>query len=172
MRGEPTLGWPYVTAEVAAVGPGIQRHLAAHGVADVARREAMAQRIQARIQARLDGGPAGVDVAAVAVEETYRFIDDWLRQVFQQQPVAPTHDALRARAALLSGALTDWSAHWPLQDLAGLRARLVTLMAEPLPPEAPLAMPVARIELRGVGPIAFLRAVIERLLGHRRPRSP
>jgi len=100
---------------------------------------------RARLRVRLD---AGEEFNRRALEEAKRYHDRWLKRAFSLSDQPSQQELGRARAALLlSGIAIDLDA-WHHANHLAIAERLDLRAAFPqaTPPEAPLAMPVQRLE--------------------------
>ena len=108
----------------------------------------LSERIWARWETHLQS-QIEADPSEVAIEEIQGALNDWLR-VELNLPDTALHELLRARAAVLSGAVEGWVERWAGLSAASVAPAIRAALLCAVPEYAELPMPVQPIELRGV----------------------
>ena len=126
------------------VSERVALYLRALGIEDPLHRERLLARIQQRWEARVSVVPLEDPVEA-GLEEAYALLDAWL---CAELDITGELDALfTARAAVLSGAVPNWSARFSGVSGESIAAQVRAAGVQPEPEPAPLDMAPSTINL-------------------------
>ncbi len=131
--------------------PASQRvsdYLTAMGVSEPLDMERLVAQVRLRVDSRAIAAPLE-DIVESAIEETHALLDEWL--VAELGHEADANNLEAARAAVLSGHVSGWSARW-VSFIIGLTDHSLApaihaLTILPLPEPAPLVMDANVIDL-------------------------
>ena len=122
----------------------------------------LSERIRAHWEKRLQS-QIEEDPSEVAIEEIQGALNDWLRAELNL-PDTALHELLRARAAVLSGAVEGWVERWAGLSAASVAPAIRAALLCAVPEYAELPMPVQPIELRGVRLHRRLAALLHHIM--------
>jgi hypothetical protein len=126
------------------VSQRVALYLRALGIEDPLHRERLLVRIQQRWEARVSAVPLEDPVEA-GIEEAYTLLDTWL---CAELDITGEVDALfTARAAVLSGAVPNWTARFAGVSGESIAAQVRAAGVQPEPEPAPLDMEPSTINL-------------------------
>jgi hypothetical protein len=116
------------------------------GVNDEEQLTALTRRVMQRVDA-LGTLSASADLATLAIEETRKLLDEWLSTVLSGASGVPAEELAMARAALLSGAVSGWTAALLRNDHYSLAVALRRVLPIAVPASAEFPMPIGEIKL-------------------------
>ncbi|MFZ0788734.1 MAG: hypothetical protein WAM94_03820 [Chromatiaceae bacterium] len=122
----------------------VSLYLQSMGVRDAVEIERLSDQVRVRLESRASS-TALEDPLESAIEETIGLLDQWL--VTELGLEADLGALPAARAAVLDGAMTGWSARWAGLSTRPLAQEVRARCLSPVPDPAPLVMEPSTIEL-------------------------
>jgi len=169
MVGQSGAGVAAADRSPAAWAPVAERvalYLRALGIEDALHRERLLMRIQQRWEARV----IVEDPVEAGIEEAYALLDAWL---CTELDITGEVDALfTARAAVLSGAVPNWSARFAGVAGESIAAQVRAAGVQPEPEPAPLDMEPSTINLCCHDLGRRITGALRVLVGHESAAAP